>query len=55
MVEDVASLAIALCAHEEEMELAWRALAAQCGSRAAEGSGLTQGGLLWLAQLRLFS
>lgn len=53
VVEDLANLAIALCAHEEQMEPAWRVLAAQCGSRAAEGSGLTQGGLLWLAQLRL--
>lgn len=49
VVEDLGNLAIALCAHGEHMDAAWRALAAQCDPRVAEGDGLAQGGLIRLS------
>ncbi|PRW59883.1 hypothetical protein C2E21_1370 [Chlorella sorokiniana] len=42
VVEDVGNPAIALCAHSEDMEAAWRALAVQCDSRMTQDAGLTQ-------------
>lgn len=46
VVEDLANLAIELCAHHEHMETVWRELAAQCDERVSEDDSMTHGELL---------
>lgn len=53
VAQDLASLAIALCARGEDMAGAWRALAAECDDRVDEDASLTQGAdAYWCLQRR---